>query len=430
MDTQNKSDSKNSRVNRPERYQVAMRFHSLDQLLAQDHRARIVWQYVESLDVEPLYSGFKAIHGRKGRNSIAPEILLALWLMATIDSISSARELARKTTTDIGYIWICGDVSVNYHTLSDFRSCNAEFFEKMLVDTVTAMMAEGFVTLDTIAQDGMRVRASAGSSSFRRKPKLEELHVQAQSHVEALRAESQDSSQQRQSSARREAAQDRAATERSERIADALKQVQELHDRKESRKTGDGKKARCSTTDPDARKMKMGDNGTRAAYDFQFATDGDSRMIVSVDVNNSGSDRGKMAPMHEKVVMTYGKIPGKQLVDSAYATKGDVTTLEQAGTEVVSSIHGADAMKKRGNDPHSRQRGDSDEFAAFRQRMAEPEYQELYKQRPSIAEFPNAECRNRGCRLLRVRGMEKVLSVALLYASTFNLMRMINLKAI
>lgn len=194
MDTQNKSDSKNSRVNRPERYQVAMRFHSLDQLLAQDHRARIVWQYVESLDVEPLYSGFKAIHGQKGRNSIAPEILLALWLMATIDSISSARELARKTTTDIGYIWICGDVSVNYHTLSDFRSCNAEFFEKMLVDTVTAMMAEGFVTLDTIAQDGMRVRASAGSSSFRRKPKLEELHVQAQSHVEALRAESQDSS--------------------------------------------------------------------------------------------------------------------------------------------------------------------------------------------------------------------------------------------
>ena len=87
-------------------------------------------------------------------------------------------------------------------------------------------------------------------------------------------------------------------------------------------------------------------------------------------------------------------------------------------------------MKQRGKDPHARQPGDSDEFASFRQRMGEVKYQDLYKQRPSIAEFPNAECRNRGCRLLRVRGLEKVLSVALLYASTFNLLRMMNLRAI
>ena len=406
-----------------------MRFHSLDQLLDKDHRARVVWQYVESLDVEPLYGGFKAVDGEKGRNSIAPEIMLALWLLATIDSISSARELARRTTTDIAYMWICGDVSVNYHTLSDFRSNNAAYFEKMLVDTVTAMMCEGMVTLDTIAQDGMRVRASAGGGSFRRQPKLEQLHQQAQAHVEKLREESQDESKRSDNNARREAAQQRAATERAARINDALKQVQELHDQKEKRKKGEGGKARCSTTDPDARRMKMGDGGTRPAYNFQFASDGDARVILGVEVTNSGSDRGEMAPMHEKVITTYGKVPGKQLVDSAFATKGDVTTVEQAGTAVVSSIHGAEAMKKRGNDPHARNRDDTDEYAAFRKRMAQPEIQELYKQRPSMAEFPNAECRNRGCRLLRVRGLEKVLSVALLYASTFNLMRMIHLRA-
>lgn len=429
MNTPKSASSKNVRVNRPERTQIEMRFLALDQMLDKDHRARIVWQYVESLDTEPLYAGFKAVTGEGGRNAIAPEILLALWLMGTIDSISSARELHRRSTTDIPYMWLCGGVSVNYHTLSDFRSLNAKFFEQILIDTVTAMMRAGFVTLDTVGHDGMRVRASAGSSSFRRPPSLKVLHQQAKAHVESLREESEDSSKQIENDSRRKAARERAAHERAERIAEALRQVEELRQQKEQRHEGDGEKARCSTTDPDARKMKMGDGGYRPAYNFQIATDGDSRMIVAVDVINSGSDRGEMDPMHQKVTATYRKAPGKLLVDSAFATKGDIQTVEQSGTQVISTVHGAESMKKRGNDPSVRRRGDSDQYAAFRQRMGQAEYQQLYKQRPSIAEFPNAEFRNRGCRLLLVRGLEKVKSVALLVACTFNLMRIWHLKA-
>lgn len=422
--------SKHVRVNRPERTQVEMHFAALDELLDSDHRARIVWQYVETLDVEPLYSHFKATVGEKGRNPIAPEILLALWLMATIDSISSARELARRTTTDLPYMWLCGGVSVNHHSLSDFRSNNPEYFEKLLVDTVTAMMQGGFVTLGSIGQDGMRVRASAGGSSFRRKETLEKLHQEAKDHVEALQRESQDASQQAGSDARRQAARQRAATEREARIREALQQVEDLHKQKEKRKKGEGEKARCSTTDPDARRMKMGDGGFRPAYNVQFATDGDARVIVGVDVTNSGSDRGEMAPMHQQVCEDYQVTPEMMLVDSAFATKEDVKAVEKKGTKVVSSVHGAASMKKRGNDPHARQKGDSDQYAAFRARMGSPEYEQLYKKRPSIAEFPNAECRNRGLRLLPVRGLAKVTSVVLLHALTFNLMRMIHLGAI
>lgn len=195
--------------------------------------------------------------------------------MATIDSIISDREVARKPTTDIPYMWLCGGVSVNQHTPSDFRSGNAEFFEKMLVDTVTATISQGFVTLDTIDQDGMRVRANAGSSSFRRQGKLAELHQQAQSHFDKLREESEDESQRQAGNARRRASQQRAAQERGERgerIRDALEQAEELHDQKE-----DGKSARCSTTDPDACNMHMGDGGYRPAYNFQFAIDSDAR---------------------------------------------------------------------------------------------------------------------------------------------------------
>jgi transposase len=430
MDSKNQPSSKNVRVNRPERSQIEMRFLALDEMLPQDHRARIVWQFVESLNVEPLYADFKATAGEKGRNAIAPEVLLALWLLATIDSVSSARALERRTKTDMPYLWLCGGVTVNYHTLSDFRSNNAAFLEKMLVDTVTAMMQQGFVTLDTIGQDGMRVRASAGSSSFRREPTLSELHRKAEEHVKRLQEEDAAEPDTGQSNARREAAQKRAAAERAERIAESLKQVETLREQKEKRQKGDGVNARCSTTDPDARKMKMGDGGFRPAYNVQFATDGDSRVIAAVDVTNSGSDRGQLADMHAKVTEHYGKTPKHQLVDSAFVTQEDVTKVERAGTQVVSTVPRAAEMTKRGQDPHAKQPKDTDEFAAFRQRMIEPVYQALYKQRPSVAEFPNAEARNRGLTLLKVRGLEKVKSVALLFAVTFNLMRMLHLQAI
>lgn len=173
--------------------------------------------------------------------------------------------------------------------------------------------------------------------------------------------------------------------------------------------------------------MKMANGGFDPAFNVQFATDGDARVIVAVDVSNAGTDSGQMAPMHEKVCSTYGKTPTTQLVDSAYATKADVTTVESKGTEVVSTVPRAELLEKKGKDPHARQPGDSDEFAAFRARMAQDEYKELYKQRPSIAEFPNADCRNRNLRQFKVRGLAKVKAVALWHALAFNFTRMLNL---
>jgi transposase len=407
-----------------------MRYLALEELLPVEHRARVVWRYVESLDLSPLYQRIEARPGVAGRNATAPEVLMALWLLATLDSVSSAREIARRSESDLPYMWVRGDTPVNYHTLSDFRSDNREFFEKVLTDTVAALVHEGFAPLETIAQDGMRVRASAGSGSLRRKPSLKNLHQRAAEHVKKMQEESEDEGQRMDANARREAARQRAAREKEERIRESLKQVDELHKQKEKRKKGDGPKARCSTTDPEARKMKMANGGFRPAYNFQFATDADARVIAGVHVTNSGGDGGQMAPMHESIQKNYGRTPDTYLVDTPYATKEEVTTVAQRGTKVISSIAGAAKMRKHGNDPHTRQSRDTDEYAAFRERMGKPENQELYKQRPSIAEFPNAVCRNMGCRLLRVRGLVKVQATALLYAITFNLQRMIHLKAI
>ena len=422
-----KNSSTTARVARPHRSQVEMQFFSLDELLPANHLARVVWAFVESLDLEPLYEKIEVTSHTAGRSAIAPEILMALWLQATLDGIGSARELARRCKRDIPYMWIRGNVSVNHHTLSDFRVQNGEFLDRLLVDTVASLIDRGLAPLETIAQDGMRVRASAGSSSFRRKPSLEALQQEAQRHVDRLKQESEQESDRLEGNARREAAAERAARERKSRIDEALRQQEKLSKQREKREKGDGEKTRVSTTDPDARKMKMANGGYNPGYNVQFATDADSRVIVGVDVTNVGADGGELAPMHEKVSSDYGKVPEKMLVDSGYVTKSGVTAVEAAGTEVVSSIPHADELKQRGKDPHVRQRRDTDEYARFRARMALPEYQELYKRRPSIAEFPNADCRNRNLYQFRVRGLIKVKAVALWHALAFNFRRMLNL---
>src|SRR5436190_19118033 len=204
MSTTNTSAT--ARVSRPHRSQVEMQLFSLDQLLPTDHRARTVWAYVQSLDLEELYAKIEVTDTIAGRSAIAPEVLVGLWLLATLDGIGSARELDRRCETDIPYLWLRGHVAVNYHTLSDFRSQHAGFLERLLVDTVAAMVDQGLVPLETIAQDGMRVRANAGSSSFRRRPTLEKLQREAQAHVDRLKQEADSESAREEGDARRRAA--------------------------------------------------------------------------------------------------------------------------------------------------------------------------------------------------------------------------------
>jgi len=423
MNTSKSSTRGRVRVKRPERVQIEWRPVCLDQLLATDHRARLVWAYVESLDMSRLYERIAAVEGRAGRDAVDPRILLALWMFATIEGISSARHIDRLCERDLAYMWICGGVGVNYHLLSDFRADCGDFLDQLLTDTVATMLHQELITLDTVAQDGMRVRASAGSSSFRRGQTLEDCRRAAAKQVDRLRQEREDAAESHAGQSRREAAQLRAATDRQQRLDKALEELKQLEQQKERRAKGSGKKARCSSTDPEARVMKMADSGFRPAYNVQFVTDAKSRIIAGVDVTNCGSDGGQMGLMHEQLQARYDKLPEHYLVDGGFATKDDITRLEKSGTQVFAPIPRAEETIKKGQDPHARQPGDSDQMAEFRQRMATDEAKTRYRQRPSIAEFPNAVCRNHGLHQFKVRGLRKVTAEALLHAVTFNLQR-------
>jgi transposase len=413
-----------ARTQRPERTQVEMQMLSLEQMIDADHRVRYVWQYVESLDLSPLYDQIKAAGANAGRPPIDPQILFALWLFATIEGVGSARHLARLTTRDLPYMWICGAVSVNHHTLADFRACNGDLLERLMVDSIAVLMQQELITLQAVAQDGMRVRAKAATDSFRRQPKLEETLAQAQSHLEQVKKQNEDAPAG--DEARRRAARQRVAQEKVDRVGEAIAQLNELNEARQTRKR-DTDKTRASMTDPDARRMKMGDGGFRPALNVQFASDVQARVIVGVSVSNSGGDAGQMGPMHESLVDDYGVAPDEYLVDGPYVTHADVDQLAEAGTDVLGPVPGQKRAEKAGKDPHARKRNDSDAMADFRQRMSTDAAKTRYGERPSVAEFPNADCRNRGLHQFRVQGIPRAKSQAMWHVHAFNFLRFMHL---
>jgi len=403
------------------RRQIEYRVVDLDSTLPQDHRARVVWDFVLGMDLTELYGAIQSVVGGPGRPAADPKILMALWLYATLEDIGSARLLARLCQRDDVFRWICGGVSVNYHTLADFRVGHAALLDRLLTESVAALLAEGLVELRRVAQDGMRVRASAGAASFRREPTLEACYEQAHQQVQALKEEM---AQGRGASSRRlAAARQRAATERQERVAAALQQLAEV---KAKKKPEERAKARVSTTDPEARVMKMADGGFRPAFNAQFATDTASQVIVGLDLTNHGSDQGKMTPMLDQLQNRYAGRPEEYLVDGGFAGHDEIEQATGSGVKVYAPVM---ASKKDTRDPHEPRAGDAAAIAAWRQRMGTEAAKAIYKERAATAECVNALARNRGLRQFLVRGTAKARTVLCWYALAHNLMRGVNLRA-
>jgi transposase len=418
------------RLRRANRRQVEFRACAWNDLLPDDHAARIVWHFVEGLDLSPLLERIKSVEGRPGTPPIDPRILTALWLYATLRGVGSARELERRCGEhgEIPFQWICGGVSVNHHTLSDFRTQHVEFLDGVLTDSVAALLEQELVEMNRVAQDGMRVRASAGAASFRRKPTLQECLAEAQAQVEALKNELE--SDPAAASRREQAARQRAAEERRDRVQRALTRMPEAEAKK---KKDEKEKARVSTTDPEATVMKMGDGGFRPAFNVQFATDTQTQVITGVEVTNSGSDQGEMLPMVEQLQERYDKVPDEYLADGGFAKKEDIEQLSpdpddetSPGTTVYAPVQ---KPKKETRDPHQPREGDSPKIAAWRERMGTDEAKQIYKERAATAECVNAIARNRGLRQFTVRGLLKAKAVILWYVIAHNLMRTIALRA-
>ncbi len=396
-----------ARTNEPFRRQAVIRFEMPEDTLPEGHRARVLWRIVQTLDLSAFTAGAKAVEGRQGRALISVHMLLTLWLYAISEGIGSAREIERRIGSDDAYRWIVGEQSVGHSKLSEFRVGHGAALDKLLTDVLASLMHKGLLSLDLVAQDGTRVRAWASAPSFRREASLLECREQAALHVKAVFAEADDPSV----SEREKRAREAGALDYQRRIEAAIDTARELQ--------AEGKLSpRASTTDADARNMKMGDGGFRPAYNIQLATAGSEmggpRTIVGVLVTRVGSDMGSITPMLDEIQRRTGAVPAVLLADGGHAKHECIRNATERNVEVIVPL------------PERAKKPDPDKdpaIAAWHERMATDEAKRTYRARPGLCELPNAHLKcHHGMAQVLVRGIDKVSCVAVLGALVGNLL--------
>ena len=402
-----------------------------DDLIASEHQARVVWAAVQTLDLSAFYEPIKARAGVVGRDATDPHLLVSLWLYATIRGVGSARKLAKLCTESDPYQWLCGGVRVNHHTLSDFRVDHAAALDGLFTRVIASLVGKDVVKVYRISNDGTRVRACAGASSFRREQRLEKLLAEAEAHVAEMKALLDDPEASAGLSAKQKSARRRAARERRERVAAAIAQLPALAEKQEKLKkkvskkdqaAGKLKEPRASTTDAEARVMKMGDGGFRPAVNMQFAVDTQSRAVVGVAVVNEGTDHGLSEPMRRQVQERTGKKVHEQLMDGGYLKLEEID--RAADEEVTLYVPPKPPRDKtRRSSAYDPCPSDSEAVAAWRERMGSEQGKAIYRERAATVETVNADLKtHRGLTQLTVRGSTKWLCVGLWCALAYNVM--------
>lgn len=421
------------RLRTPERQQMGWVAQCADDLVAAEHPVRMVMAVVEKLDVSRFCEPIRAREGQAGRDATDPRLLVGLWLYGSIRGIGSARELARRCEESAPFRWLCGGVTVNHRLLSDFRTDHGAALDELFTQVIASLVEQGVVRVSRISQDGVRVRVSAGASSFHREERLQESLRQAKQHVEELRRELEDPARMAGVSGRQKAARRRAAAEKQKRLEAAVAQLPELKRKQEAaeKRAGAGEQGqkvrqrqpRVSTTDPEARRMKMPNGGFNPAVNVQLASDTDSRAIVAVEVTNEGSDSvGLSEPLREQVEERSGGSVEQHLLDGGYLRNDDIEQAHEQGVELFVPPKPAKNPQNRGRELEAK-RGDSEAVRAWKQRMASEEGKEIYKLRAATSETVNADLRTyRGLTQFTVRGLHKIQCVALWCALAYNIL--------
>lgn len=420
------------RLRTPERRQMAWVAQCADDLVLPGHPVRRIWEVVEHLDVSGFYATIKARAGVAGRDTTDPKLLVALWLYACVRGIGAARELARQCQEHRAFLWLCGGVTVNHRLLSDFRTDHGEALDALFTQVIATLVDKGVVKVRRISQDGVRIRVGAGASSLRGEERLQQLLGEAQQHVAELRRQVE-GPEGAGLTARQRAVRERMARERLERLQEAIAQLPAVKKQHEAtvRRAGQGRQGqkararqpRVSTTEAEARVMKMSNGGFNPAAHVQLAADTESRAVLGVEVSNEGSDSaGLSAPMRAQVeARTRGKVE-EHLLDGGYVRYEDIEQAADQGVALYLPPKGATNPARRGQELDPKP-GDSAAVKAWKQRMASAAGKQIYKQRAATSETINADLRTfRGLGRITVRGLKKIRCVALWAALAYNVM--------
>jgi len=313
-----------------ERKQYFMETVNLEDMVAEDDMVRAIWAFVERLDLIAYYNKIKSRVNEAGSPAYNPKVLLAMWIYAYSQGISSAREVEKLSQETKTWRWLCGDQPINYHTLSDFRVGHKEELDELFVNSLGVLSAEGLITLERITQDGTKIRASAGIDTFRGEEKLKAHLKAAREQVELLSNPESEPVTKREQKAR-----ERAVVERRQKLEQAMQEYEKLKANKEKRKD-----IRVSTTDPESRVMKQSNGGYNPSYNAQIAVDTANKIIVGKHTTTNCEDTKELQPMMEGINERLGRHPVQVITDGGYNTYPNIIMTAEKNIDLIAAERG------------------------------------------------------------------------------------------
>ena len=345
------SAERKAKVKLIDREQGLLRAVIVEELVPPNHKVRAIWDLTGQMNLSRFEAKIVSKEGQAGRAAWDPRLLLSVWVYAFSEQVTSAREIEALMVYEPGLMWLSGLGEINHHTLSDFRANHPEELKNLLSQVLGVMSQQGYVKLECVAHDGTKIRAQAGSDSFRREATLEKEIAKAQQMVEELEKQPETGQAE---NARRKGAQRRAAEERSERMKLAAEELKKIRAGKRSEL--EQKEARVSLSEPEARIMKHGDNAIAPSYNVQISTDAEQTIIVGMHVTQCSSDSGSLAPAMEEVKETMGRYPEQVVADGGFTNQATIAAIKESGIEFYGSLPEAEvrqaaSMKAAGIDP-------------------------------------------------------------------------------
>jgi transposase len=332
------------------RQQLILRTVDVEQLVPEDHEARAIWEFVGRLDLSRFYEDIKAVKGVAGREATDPRLLISLWIYSYAEGVSSGREISRLCEYHPAYQWLTGMNPVNYHTLTDFRVKHKEALDELFADILGLLSAEGLISLHRVMHDGTKVKACAGSDSFRREDRVKEHLEMARKQIADMgNPETAEEISPKVAAARR-----RAVKERQERLETAVKELQKIR----AIKSGASVKAeaRVSETDPECRIMKQGNGGFGPSYNVQISTDAEAGIVVGVGLTQAGVDYEELVSAVECIENNCGRKPEQMVTDGGYTSRANIIELDRREIDYIGSMESGEEqvaaqMNRRGVDP-------------------------------------------------------------------------------
>jgi len=314
------------------RQQTRMANIYIEDLIAPDHKARAIDKLVREFDLSAFTVALKTTTGCAGRPAWEPSLLVSLWVYAYSEGITSAREIERIMPWEPGMQWLSGLETVNAHTLADFRVAHKAALDELFARLLAVLEEGGLLDLSQVMHDGTKIRAQAGADSYRREKTLRERLADARAAVKEMGDPQAEGTAQ----TRKQAAQQRALRERLKQMEAAMKEL--AAQQGEEAAQGDKEALRVSLSEPEAHKMKHGDNAIAPSYNAQITTESQNKFIVGAHVSQNSSDANSLMAGLEKVEQNLEKVPQQVVVDGGFTNRNNIIACAAKQIDLVGSL--------------------------------------------------------------------------------------------